>query len=97
MTEQEPTDISVTSGSTTQEGGDGQSRTVDPLTVLMNSVEVAQKRGAFSLDEAGIISQAVQFYRQKLKEQQDTQSGTAPAGTPATTAVAPAVTDSTLL
>ena len=70
MSEQEPTDISVTSGST-PEGGDGQQRTVDPLTVLMNSVEVAQKRGAFSLDEAGIISQAVQFYRQKLKEQQE--------------------------
>ena len=79
MSEQEPTDISVTSGST-PEGADGQQRTVDPLTVLMNSVEVAQKRGAFSLDEAGIISQAVQFYRQKLKEQQEAQ---APAGTPA--------------
>ena len=84
MSEQEPTDISVTSGST-PEGGDGQQRTVDPLTVLMNSVEVAQKRGAFSLDEAGIISQAVQFYRQKLKEQQEAQGG-APAGTPATPA-----------
>tara|TARA_Y100000591_G_scaffold277971_1_gene255837 strand:- start:337 stop:618 length:282 start_codon:yes stop_codon:yes gene_type:complete len=81
MSEQEPTDISVTSGST-PEGGDGQQRTVDPLTVLMNSVEVAQKRGAFSLDEAGIISQAVQFYRQKLKEQQEAQGG-APAATPA--------------
>ena len=74
MSEQEPTDINVTSGST-PEGGDGQQRTVDPLTVLMNSVEVAQKRGAFSLDEAGIISQAVQFYRQKLKEQQEAQGG----------------------
>lgn len=75
MSEQEPTDINVTSGSTPAEGGDGQQRTVDPLTVLMNSVEVAQKRGAFSLDEAGIISQAVQFYRQKLKEQQEAQAG----------------------
>ena len=91
MSEQEPTDISVTSGST-PEGGDGQQRTVDPLTVLMNSVEVAQKRGAFSLDEAGIISQAVQFYRQKLKEQQEAQ---APTGTPA--AATQSLTDSTAL
>ena len=82
MSEQEPSDINVTSGSTPTEGGDGQQRTVDPLTVLMNSVEVAQKRGAFSLDEAGIISQAVQFYRQRLKEQQEAQSG-ASSGTPA--------------
>ena len=73
MSEQEPTDINVTSGSTPAEGGDGQQRTVDPLTVLMNSVEVAQKRGAFSLDEAGIISQAVQFYRQRLKAARSTR------------------------
>ena len=95
MSEQEPTDISVTSGST-PEGGDGQQRTVDPLTVLMNSVEVAQKRGAFSLDEAGIISQAVQFYRQKLKEQQEAQGG-APTGTPAAASTTSSLAESTSL
>ena len=95
MSEQEPTDINVTSGSTPAEGGDGQQRTVDPLTVLMNSVEVAQKRGAFSLDEAGIISQAVQFYRQRLKEQQEAQGG-AQAATPAASSTS-SLADSTTL
>ena len=96
MSEQEPTDINVTSGSTPTEGGDGQQRTVDPLTVLMNSVEVAQKRGAFSLDEAGIISQAVQFYRQRLKEQQEAQGGTQ-AATPAAASSTSSLADSTTL
>ena len=33
--------------------------TVHPLNVLIDAVILAQKRGAFSLDEASLISQAV--------------------------------------
>lgn len=42
--------------------------TVHPLTVLIDAVILAQKRGAFTLDEASLISQAVNHYKKKLEQ-----------------------------
>ena len=41
--------------------------TVDPFTVLFNAVEVANRRGAYSLKESGVISRALDMVRNSLQ------------------------------
>ena len=38
-------------------------RTVDPFTVLFNAVEIANRRGAYSLKESAMISRALDVLR----------------------------------
>ena len=37
---------------------------VDPFTILFNAVEIANRRGAYSLRESGVISRALDVVRQ---------------------------------
>ena len=37
--------------------------TIDPFTVLFNAVEVANRRGAYSLKESSVISRAMEMVR----------------------------------
>ena len=38
-------------------------QSVDPFTVLFNAVEIANRRGAYSLRESGVISRALDIVR----------------------------------
>ena len=41
-----------------------QPQVVDPFTILFNAVEIANRRGAYSLRESGVISRALDVARQ---------------------------------
>ena len=41
--------------------------TVHPLTVLIDAVSLAQKRGAYTLDEASLIAKAVNYYKKEIE------------------------------
>ena len=40
---------------------------VDPFTVLFNAVEIANRRGAYSLRESGVISRALDIVRANVQ------------------------------
>ena len=42
---------------------------VDPFTVLFNAVEIANRRGAYSLRESGVISRALDIVRSSVQIQ----------------------------
>jgi hypothetical protein len=41
------------------------------ITILSNSVEIAQKRGTYLLQEASLLKKAVDFFNKELKEKPD--------------------------
>ena len=44
-------------------------QSVDPFTVLFNAVEIANRRGAYSLRESGVISRALDIVRSSVQVQ----------------------------
>ena len=56
-------------------------QSVDPFTVLFNAVEIANRRGAYSLRESGVISHALDIVRSNVQVQPATAQV---AETPAT-------------
>lgn len=46
-----------------------QQQSVDPFTVLFNAVEIANRRGAYSLRESGVISRALDIVRSSVQIQ----------------------------
>ena len=47
-------------------------QSVDPFTVLFNAVEIANRRGAYSLRESGVISRALDIVRSSVQIQPTT-------------------------
>jgi hypothetical protein len=47
---------------------DDKKITISPIQLLVNSVLVAYQRGAYTIQEAGLISQAVDFFTVKTNQ-----------------------------
>ena len=65
-----------------------QPQAVDPFTILFNAVEIANRRGAYSLRESGVISRALDVVRQAT-----TAGAPAPAAPAAPESAEPATTE----
>ncbi len=58
-------------------------QSVNAFTVLFNAVEIANRRGAYSLKESAMISRALDAVRQVHPEGAAAESATEPATEPA--------------
>ena len=49
------------------------------MQLLVDGVQVAQKRGAYSLEEAAMLLQGINFLKQQAKESASTPAASTPA------------------